>query len=472
MPRLWSRLFNPRGVPESRAPARQLATIQKRPVERLKATVYSGQETLEVVGESHHQEALWEIVGGRTSVPVRFETLALLVPNPDNAFDANAIEVRIDGLLVGHLSRQDAAAYRPGLIRLMQHNEAPLVALHAVVVGGGRRGSGIGNLGVFLDHDPTDFGVASHHIPHDRFPAGELRTGLSEEIESDHSADMSWYQRLPKQDGAAITALRSLLEHEDDPIPRHYMFCELEHRLYRSRTTLPTALDEFDAVCEQHHNEMTSIRPALVDEFGAVPLIEMYRQAAIRYQKLKLWTAAREWAQRGIDLYGDQAVRPEAVEDLRRRVIYTTAKLEQSSRTQTRQGVLVKAGHVRLETLTCADCGRTFERVVTRGRKPRTARPVAESRRTFVDLLARDRRHVERLRWGAVAANGSRAGGTECAPSPLRLSSFGCVRRFRATAVAFRSQSSTDLTTHPRSGAPSHFDRSAWRARAPRSAKS
>jgi len=159
------------------------------------------------------------------------------------------------------------------------------------------------------------------------------------------------------------------------------MFCELEHRLYRSRTALPPALDEFAAVCEQHHSEMTSIRPALADRFGAVPLIEMYRQAAIRYQKMKLWTAAREWAQRGIDLYGDQAVRPEAVEDLRHRVIYATAKLEQSSRPQARRSVPVAAGPVRLETLMCADCGRTFERVVTRGRKPRTC-PICREEQT------------------------------------------------------------------------------------------
>ena len=372
MPRLWSRIFGTGRASPAPASRPRSSTIAQRPAEKLQATLYSGHETLEVVGESHHQEALWGIVGGRTATPVRFETLALLIPNPDNEFDPNAIEVRIDGLLVGYLSREDAATYRPGLIRLMEHSQVPLVALHAVVVGGGPRDSGLGYLGVFLDHEPTDFGVASHHVSHGRFGAGQLRTGLSEEIEGDHAAEMAWYRRLPEEDRAAVTELRSLLEHERDPVARHYMFCELEHRLYRLRTVLPAALDEFDAACEQHHNEMTSIRPALVDRFGAVPLIDTYRQAAIRYQKTKLWTAAREWAQRGIDLYGDQAVRPEAVEDLRHRVIYATTKLEQSSRPQTRRSVPVAAGSLRLETLICAECGRTFERLVTRGRKPRT----------------------------------------------------------------------------------------------------
>jgi hypothetical protein len=380
MPRLWDRLVGGRRVPKPPAPAPQVPGVRERAVETVQATLYSGHETLEVVGESHYQEELWGIVGGRTPAPVRFETLAVLIPNPDNEFDANAIEVRIEGLLVGYLSRGDAATYRPGLVGLMQQSAVPLVALHAVIVGGGRRGSGLGYLGVFLDHDPADFGVASHHVSQGGPRAGELRTGLSEEIESDRSAEMAWYRRLPEEDRAAIAELRSLLQHEHGPIARHYMFCELEHRLYRLRTEVADALEEFDAVCEQHHSEMTSIRPALVDRFGAVPLIELYRQAAIRHQKMKIWTAAREWAQRGIDVYGDQAVRPEAVEDLRHRVIYATAKLEQASRPQTRRTVPLSAGPLQMETLICADCGRPFERVVTRGRKPRACPTCREDR--------------------------------------------------------------------------------------------
>ena len=55
-----------------------------------------------------------------------------------------------DGLLVGYLSQDDAAAYRAGLLRLMQTSANGLVALHAVIVGGGPRRDGIGYLGVFL----------------------------------------------------------------------------------------------------------------------------------------------------------------------------------------------------------------------------------------------------------------------------------------------------------------------------------
>lgn len=361
MPGLLSRLF-------ARPP--ELAAR----VETLEATLYSGHETLEVVGESHYQDALWRIVGGQSRDPVRFETYAVLVPDPANPHDPNAIEVRVDSELVGYLSREDAAAYRPGLLRLMEMSANQLVALHAAIVGGGPRPGGIGYLGVFLDHDPADFGLAPHYTP-----GGHLRTGLSEAITTDlddDRYDLSWYAQLAVNDAAAIDQLQSLLEIERDPIDRHYMFCELERRLYRTRSTVPSALDQFDAVCRQHDEEMVTIRPALLGKFGAVPVIEMYRQAAIRCQKAKLWQAARDWAERGVAVYSDQAARPEIVEDLRKRIAYATAKLEsaQQPRPRKRRGTTVATAtnSTDVETLVCASCGASFTRVRTRGRKPKT----------------------------------------------------------------------------------------------------
>src|SRR5262249_37504514 len=177
-----------------------------------------------------------------------------------------------------------------------------LVALHAVIVGGGPRRDSIGYLGVFLDHDPADFGLAPHHTSN-----GHVRTGLSEAIASDledDSYDLSWYRELAEDDMVAARQLRSLLESERELVSRHYMFCELEHRLYRCRASLPSALDEFDTICTQHHAEMSSIRPALLEKFGAVPVIEMYRQAVIRAQTEKLWESARQWAGGGINVEG------------------------------------------------------------------------------------------------------------------------------------------------------------------------
>lgn len=359
---LLNRLFGAR--PSARAP--QATTVQ--------ATLYSGHETLEVVGESHYQDTLWQIVGGRTRDPVRYETHAILVPGPDNHYDENAIEVRIDGLLVGYLSQDDAAVYRPGLLRLIQTSANALVALHAVIVGGGPRPDGIGYLGVFLDHDPADFGLAPHHTSN-----GQVRTGLSEAIATDledDSYDLSWYRGLPEDDIVAARKLRSLLDSERELISRHYMLCELEHRLYRCRASLPSALDEFDAICTQHHAEMDSIRPALLEKFGAVPVIEMYRQAVIRAQKAKLWETAREWAERGVAIYGDSPTRPEVVEDLRKRIAYATAKIEAAQRPtpQRPRRATVETAHkaAEVETLVCVSCGATFEQLRTPGRKPKT----------------------------------------------------------------------------------------------------
>ena len=102
-----------------------------------KATLYTGTETLEVAGESHYQEVLWSIVGGWRSDRVRHDTVAVLIPDPDNQYDSDAIKVVVEGNLVGYLSSDDAAIYLPGLLRLMDRSTNRLVALHGIVVGGG-----------------------------------------------------------------------------------------------------------------------------------------------------------------------------------------------------------------------------------------------------------------------------------------------------------------------------------------------
>jgi hypothetical protein len=341
-------------------------------VESLEATLYTGRETLEVVGESHYQDALWRIVGGRTPNPVRYETYAVLLPDHENQHDPNAIQVLINGVPVGHLSREDAAAYRPGLLQLMETSANGLVALYAVIVGGGPRPDGIGYLGVFMDHDPIDFGIAPQYTS-----GGQLRTGLTDAISTDledESYDLAWYRRLSDNDDAAVNQLSSFLEAERDPIDRHYMLCELERRLYRRRS-LPSALEQFDAVCSQHDEEMVTIRPALLNKFGAIPVIAMYRQAAIRCQKAKLWRDAQQWAERGIAVYGDQAARPEVVEDLHKRLVYSMAKIEAAQRPQPQKprgaSVTTPTENADVETLICVSCGKSFVRVRTRGREPK-----------------------------------------------------------------------------------------------------
>jgi hypothetical protein len=131
------------------------------------AVILGGLETLTVVGELHFQGNLWELVGGRGDPEerVRQEIIAVLHPEDDNPVDVNAISVwvsteedREHTLQAGHLSRDDARRYRPGLIAKMEELGRP-VALRGAISGGGMREDGPGRLGVFLDHEPADFGL-------------------------------------------------------------------------------------------------------------------------------------------------------------------------------------------------------------------------------------------------------------------------------------------------------------------------
>jgi hypothetical protein len=340
-------------------------------IDGMTVALHDGHETLRVVGESFFQENLWAIVGGHTDEYVRHSVIAVLVAEDGNQYDANAISVWVSGLIVGHFLRGDAADYRPGLVALQAGERKP-IALEGVIAGGGHRDDGIGMLGVFLSHDPGDFGLARSdaHSP-------GVRTGLTSEAAHGH---LGWLAGVPDDDLAAITELRGLLEHQRDPIDRHFIHTELEKRLYRCRAVFTSALDDYDVACGAHDSEMGAIRTALVAELGHVPLLETYRQMAIRQQKAKQWSEAICWAERGIALYGDEAVQQEWVDDLQKRVDYCTAKLRAPSTerptsvtsvpSSVQEGAFVHAD-VERESLLCASCGGTFERFRTRGRKPR-----------------------------------------------------------------------------------------------------
>lgn len=371
------------------------------PRQSVTAHLYTGGEDLEVVGESQCQEHLRAICGGASAAKVRHKVIAVLVPEPDNAYDSNAISVQIDGGLVGYLPRDVAAEYLPGLNRLMAARDG-LVALEGVVVGGGMNDR-VASLGVWLHHDPNDFGVgrsasAQRRPGSDTAPLqpGAMRTGFSEawltDVEDD-SYDLSWFNALPEEDRPAIEVLRGLLESDPDPIDRHFQFTELESRLYKARDRDPASLDEFDDVCRRHDAEMDVICAAFIAKWDKVPLLETYKQMAIRQQKKYDWDAVAWWAQRGIELYGDRAARPEAVDDLAKRKARAETKIEAArkptkAKTPARAlsdapidvaladpvpasgAVAAPAGASSIDILTCARCGQSFERLRVRGRKP------------------------------------------------------------------------------------------------------
>lgn len=298
-------------------------------VDGMSVQLYEGDQTLLVVGESFHADNLRTLVnamaepahyqGDRVRVPCQ----AIMVAEMDNPYDDNAISLWVSGHKVGHLSREDAAAYRPGLLALREKHGRE-VALEGVIVGTD------GIYGVFLNCDPEDFGLKTNKAGEIR-RGGQLRTGLSSASgtdDADDSYDLEWMEGLSSDTVKRVPQLRKLLEQDPDPIDRHFMFTQLEEDLYSCRDLWETALDEYDAISEQHHAELVDgISAALLLKFGSIPLIDTYRQSCIRTQKLGDWEGTLRWAERGLAMYGENAARAEAVEDLQKRAAKARDKL-------------------------------------------------------------------------------------------------------------------------------------------------
>lgn len=101
-----------------------------------------------VVGESHYQQALSLVCQGKVSgddfdshIPVT----AVLVPEPENAWDENAVRVDVrtgdQTVKVGYLSSETAQRYQPALLKL--RDKGFLCTCPARVAGGGAKKYGI-----------------------------------------------------------------------------------------------------------------------------------------------------------------------------------------------------------------------------------------------------------------------------------------------------------------------------------------
>lgn len=74
---------------------------------------------VDVVGEQHHQDALETLAAGRNAFGTRRRLLtAVLVREPDNEYDPNAVRVEAAGATLGHLSRDDAPRFHAIIDRL------------------------------------------------------------------------------------------------------------------------------------------------------------------------------------------------------------------------------------------------------------------------------------------------------------------------------------------------------------------
>jgi HIRAN domain len=101
--------------------------------------VLEGDDLVRVVGTSHYQDALLELSGRQADEDIRVEKVARFVAEPDNPHDPSAIAVKIDGRLVGYLSRDENK-------RWLDVVTGRDVAAEAMIAGR----AGVDILGVFL----------------------------------------------------------------------------------------------------------------------------------------------------------------------------------------------------------------------------------------------------------------------------------------------------------------------------------
>ncbi|WP_366928655.1 HIRAN domain-containing protein [Paracoccus saliphilus] len=114
-----------------------------------------GDYEFDIVGESHYQAELTSLAGPKTEEGVELECDAVLMAEPSNPYDANAVAVLIEDKKVGYLSRADAARWTTQLDRMGWVGERVLV--EALIVGGWLRKRRVkvdeGSFGVKLDLD-------------------------------------------------------------------------------------------------------------------------------------------------------------------------------------------------------------------------------------------------------------------------------------------------------------------------------
>lgn len=116
-----------------------------------------GRSRVDVVGEGSYQGTLEQIGGGRTVDGMRNrDHTALLIPEPTNPYDPNAVRVilipstpGVPAGRIGYLSREDAVAYRPIIDYLARWGK--VMAARASLQGGWDRGrNDRGSIGVVL----------------------------------------------------------------------------------------------------------------------------------------------------------------------------------------------------------------------------------------------------------------------------------------------------------------------------------
>ncbi len=98
----------------------------------------TGSSRVPVVGESHYQGELASVAGPKRAGGVEIEVQAVLVGEPTNPYDANAVAIHINGAgKVGYLSRENALRFQPLVASYASRGEA--AGCEAVILGGDAR---------------------------------------------------------------------------------------------------------------------------------------------------------------------------------------------------------------------------------------------------------------------------------------------------------------------------------------------
>jgi hypothetical protein len=136
------------GEPKPKQPSGLLSASRLSPARRA-AIVGDGEFRFPIVGESHYQLEIEAIAGGRSEDGARNILVdALLIPEPNNPYDPNAVAVKIENETVGYLSRDTAKLF----CRALAASGFEIVSCEAVINGGWDRGSGDrGHFGIRLN---------------------------------------------------------------------------------------------------------------------------------------------------------------------------------------------------------------------------------------------------------------------------------------------------------------------------------
>lgn len=189
-----------------------------------------------VVGESYYQQALSLVCHGKASgddfdshIPVT----AVLVPEPENKWDKNAVRVDIhtgdQSVKVGYLSSEIAQKYQPELLRL--RDKGFLCTCPARVAGGGDKNYGVYLHVVYPEDLPIITGSEDPAIAKEHNGTALLRNDWSCTVtkEEDHQDTLRRYAPRGNQEFESVIASLD--------------FCEIKNGKYKGRDAIEVRLD-------------------------------------------------------------------------------------------------------------------------------------------------------------------------------------------------------------------------------------